>query len=1105
MGKNTMILLLLGVIYLKICLVASQNDESSLLALQANINSDILSRNWSPQTLFCTWIGVNCSRGDSRVRGLDLSSMGLNGTIPAIIGKLSFLTVLNMTNNSIHGVIPPEIGNLRQLRSLDLSMNRLTDHIPESLGWLRNLESLSLSYNQLKGDIPTSLSACVELQIFDLSHNNLTGNIPVGFGNFSQLQKFILWKNELTGELPSTIFNISSVLTIDVSENQMFGKLPQDICSHPASKLEELWLYSNQFDGPILPNLNRCRSIKILSVSRNNFTGNIPPGFSNLTTIQNVGLGRNAFSGTIPSSIGNLPNLGVFDIAENNFHGTIPSEIGNLPNLTWFNVKSNSLTGEVPQSIFNLSTLIVLTLSMNNFSGSLPTSIGTMLPNIRDFILTGNRFNGTIPSSISNLSKLEILDLSNNSFTGQIPITIGKMSSLQRLTLSNNFFANNVSKPEQDFLSSLSNSKSLTTINIDSNPISGVLPKSIGLGNMTLSLEQFTAHSCGFVGRLPDEIGNLTKLVSLNLGYNDLTGSVPTVLGSLKNMQKLDLYGNNLQGALEVLCNLEKLFSVDLRENRYVGRIPGCLGSLSMLTEINLAFNEFNSSIPSSLWSKEWIQKMNLSNNFLDGSLPLEFGSTKTLRELDLSGNQISGEIPSTISELQSLIHLSLSDNKMDGPIDESLSDLKDLQYLDLSQNRFSGLIPESLEELAYLTYFNVSFNELSGKIPDEGPFENFTAEMFMGNKGLCGAPRFKVEACKISRRTHSSKTKHLKYILPPIGAGLSGALLLFLILKRRSKKLSPSLSSSASPLGRTDDKLSYHEILYATRNLHEENLVGKGSYGSVYRGDFPDLKAVAIKVFNLDVQGAMKSFDKECQMMHNIRHRNLVKVISSCSGVDFKALVMEYMPKGNLEKWLYSAESSLNISERFRIMVDVASGIAHLHDGLIPPIVHCDLKLNNILLDKDMVAHVADFGIAKLLTQEQRMRQTRTLGMIGYMAPEYGSDGLISTMVDVYSYGILVMEILTRRRPTDEMFSGELTMRRWVSESFPSSVMQIVDQELLRMSDESVRARHERCLTSAMELAVECTTDLAEERPNMKYVAVRINEIKLKLLKSQN
>ncbi|KAL8506431.1 hypothetical protein ACS0TY_017351 [Phlomoides rotata] len=1102
MGKNTMILLLLGVIYLKICLVASQNDESSLLALQANINSDILSRNWSPQTLFCTWIGVNCSRGDSRVRGLDLSSMGLNGTIPAIIANLSFLTVLNMRNNSINGLIPREIGNLTQLSSLDLSMNRLTDHIPESLGLLRNLQSLNLSYNQLKGDIPTSLSACVELQIFDLSHNNLTGTIPVGFGNFSQLQKFILWKNELTGELPSTIFNISFVLTIDVSVNQMFGKLPQDICSHPASKLEELWLYSNQFDGPILPNLNRCRSIKILSVSRNNFTGNIPPRFSNLTTIQKVSLGRNAFTGTIPPSIGNLPNLAVFDISENNFHGTIPSEIGNLQNLTWFNVESNSLTGEVPQSIFNISTLIDLILSMNNFSGSLPTSIGTMLPNIRNFILTRNRFNGTIPSSISNLSKLEILDLSNNSFTGQIPITLGNMSSLQRLTLSNNFFANNVSKPEQDFLSSLSNSKSLTTINIDSNPISGVLPKSIGLGNMTLSLEQFTAHSCEFVGRLPDEIGNLTKLVSLNLGYNELTGSVPTVLGSLKNLQKLDLYGNKLQGAVEFLCYLENLFSVDLRENRFVGRIPGCLGSLSMLREISMAFNEFNSSIPSSLWSNERIQKMNLSNNFLDGSLPLEFGSTKTLTELDLSGNKISGEIPSTISKLQSLIHLSLSNNKMDGPIDESLSDLKDLQYLDLSQNRFSSLIPESLEELTSLNYFNVSFNELSGKIPDEGPFGNFTDEMFAGNKHLCGAPRFKVEACKMSKRR---KSKHLKYILPPIAAGLLGALLLFFILKRWSKKLSPSLSLSASPLRRMDDKLSYHEILYATRNLHEENLVGKGSYGSVYRGDLPDSKAVAIKVFNLDMQGAMKSFDKECQMMHTIRHRNLVKVISSCSRLDFKALVMEYMPKGNLEKWLYSAESSLNISERFRIMVDVASGITHLHDGLIPPIAHCDLKPNNILLDDDMVAHVGDFGIAKLLTQEQRMQQTRTLGTIGYMAPEYGSDGLISTMVDVYSYGILVMEILTGRRPTDEMFSGELTMRRWVSESFPSSVMQIVDQELLRMSDESVRARHERWLASAMELAVECTTDLAEERPNMKYVAVRINEIKLKLLKIQS
>ncbi|XP_040363304.1 receptor kinase-like protein Xa21 [Rosa chinensis] len=182
--------------------------------------------------------------------------------------------------------------------------------------------------------------------------------------------------------------------------------------------------------------------------------------------------------------------------------------------------------------------------------------------------------------------------------------------------------------------------------------------------------------------------------------------------------------------------------------------------------------------------------------------------------------------------------------------------------------------------------------------------------------------------------------------------------------------------------------RVSYQELLTVTNGLNESNLLGSGGFGSVYKGTLSDGINVVIKVFNLQLEGAFTSFDTECEMLRNIRHRNLIKIISCCSQIDFKAVVLDYMPNGSLEKWLYAQNFSLNILQRLSIMIDVASALEYLHHGTEIPIVHCDLKPNNILLDADMVGHVADFGIASLLGKGDSMTQTMTLATIGYMAP---------------------------------------------------------------------------------------------------------------------
>ncbi|XP_022876867.1 probable LRR receptor-like serine/threonine-protein kinase At3g47570 [Olea europaea var. sylvestris] len=363
------------------------------------------------------------------------------------------------------------------------------------------------------------------------------------------------------------------------------------------------------------------------------------------------------------------------------------------------------------------------------------------------------------------------------------------------------------------------------------------------------------------------------------------------------------------------------------------------------------------------------------------------------------------------------------------------------------------------MEKLEYLVYFNVSFNELTGKIPNGGPFKNFTSSFFTGNGELCGASQFKVQSCKGDTTRLSSNTKFLKYILPSIAVVLSLAITMVYLIRRHNRN-TLFLAQSTPPV--TVKRISYYEVLNATNKFGEESLIGKGSIGSVYKGMFSDGMIAAIKVFNLDLEGINQTFYIECQMMCNIRLRNLVKEISSCSNLDLKALVLEYMHNGNLTKWLSSINYFLNLAQRLEIMIDVAFALEYLHYGHYSSIVHY-------------------FGIAKLFTKDQRITITKTLGTIGYMAPanliprsnvvEYGSAGLVSTMADVYSYGIMLMETFTKKKPTDDMF--------------------IVDVDLVNAVEDNIRAK-ESCFTLIMELALECMTDLPEERLNAKDVLAR-------------
>eukprot|EP00253_Pinus_taeda_P024405 PITA_24405 len=885
-----------------------------------------------------------------------------------------------------------------------------------------------------------------------------------------------------------------------------------------------LRLSRNQLQGSIPPTLANCRSLRNLTLSYNNLTGNIPPQLCLLPILTTMYLGNNSLTGTIPGCLGNISSLQYLYLG-NNLHGSVPSELGMLSQLIVLSLFGNHLTGRIPSSLSNCTNLEVLDITANQLVGHIPSDLCTKkTTQLMHLYLSANQLSGSVPSSLFNCTKLQEIELAVNQLSGIVPMELGKLTHLQVLYLGGNYFisGNTMRCP---ILTALSNCSDLQVVGLSGNNFTGQLPFSIG--HLSTKLYSLNLGSNELAGEIPPAIGNLSSLTFLSLegnylkgsipssvimlqklerlymDSNNLQGNIPIEIGQLKRLGLLYLSGNNLSGKIpDFVANLQPLRYLDLSHNQLSGDINANLGKCVNLLLLDLSYNKFSGHIPQELAGLANLAfYFNLSNNLLSGHVPLELGKFDMLQAIDISANQITGYIPSIVGSWKEVAYLNLSYNALEGPIPVSISELLSLQDLDLSSNNLSGGIPISLANLTMLHHLNFSFNKLSGEVPKEGVFKNIGATTFMGNLGLCG-PWVNLPPCYAHK--HKSVLNLKRVIILVVVVAIVVLCLFLAILWRKNCRRNIQRETGPS-LNVGHRRISYAELVIATNEFSDANLLGIGSFGKVYKGILNDGTLVAVKLLNLQNEGAQKSFDRECKVLGRFRHRNLIRVITCYSDLQNKALIFPLMPKGSLEKWLYpddGEQSCLNLIQRLNIAIDIAQGMTYLHHHCFVQVIHCDLKPNNVLLGEDMTTYLIDFGIATICfanNEDGALTSTNALkGSIGYIPPESGVGGQVTTKGDVYSYGIVLLEMLTGKKPTHDMFVEGMNLQKWVGSSFPSQVQEVVDMGLLTRTSRCIEEDKDlNCLSALINVGLLCTNESPQGRPTMMGILGTLQNIK--------
>lgn len=821
--------------------------------------------------------------------------------------------------------------------------------------------------------------------------------------------------------------------------------------------------------------------VEFIDLSRLSLRGNLTL-LSELKALKWLDLSYNNFRGPIPSSFGNLSELEFLDLSSNKLENSIPPEFGKLRNIKSLNLSNNLLTGSIPDEFQRLKKLHDLQISGNRLNGSIPFWVGN-LTNLRVLTAYENELSGKIPENLGSFSQLQLLNLHSNQLEGSIPKSIFSVGKLETLVLTQNKLTGTI--PE-----SVGNCKGLSNIRIGDNFFIGSLPKSIG--NIS-GLTYFEADFNNLSGEIISEFSLCSNLTLLNLASNGFTGTIPDELGNLTNLQELIVSGNSL-----------------------FGEIPKSVLKCKNLNKLDLSSNRFNGSIPGDICNASRLQYMLLGENFIRGELPHEIGDCTKMLELQMGSNYLTGAIPPEIGRIKNLqIALNLSFNHLHGPLPSELGKLDKLVSLDVSNNQLSGFIPSALKGMLSLIEVNFSNNMLIGPIPIFVPFQKSSNTSFLGNKGLCGEPLS--SSCRnlndSANRSYHHKVSY-RIILAVIGSGLAvfmtvTVVVVLFMMREKEEKASktkgmveegankpPQILAGNVFVENLKQAIDFDAVVKAT--LKDSNKVNIGTFSTVYKGEMPSgliLSVKRLKSMDRTIIQHQNKMIRELERLSKLCHDNLMRLIGYVIYEDVLLLLHQYLPNGSLAQFLHESKEKseeLDWSTRLSIAIGVAEGLAFLHHVAI---IHLDISSCNVLLDAGFKPLVGEIEISKLLDPSRGTASISAVaGSFGYIPPEYAYTMQVTAPGNVYSYGVVLLEILTTRQPVDEAFGEGIDLVKWVhtAPSRGETPEQILDSKL---STVSFAWRKE--MLAALKVALLCTDSTPAKRPKMKKVVEMLQEIR--------
>ncbi|XP_057858716.2 probable LRR receptor-like serine/threonine-protein kinase At1g06840 isoform X10 [Cryptomeria japonica] len=566
-------------------------------------------------------------------------------------------------------------------------------------------------------------------------------------------------------------------------------------------------------------------------------------------------------------------------------------------------------------------------------------------------------------------------------------------------------------------------------------------------------------------------------------------------------------------------------------EVNWIGNNP-CQGwegvncSDNHVVDLNLSEKNLHGKLPAQIGLLSYLNSLNLTSNSIEGNIPTEIANLTNLHNLSFRYNLLTGGFPQVILKLRKLVVLRLDNTRLSGPIPSDIQQLSSLEYLYLGNCSFSGRIPTEIEKLYNLKVLSIWGNFINTTIPVELSKLTNLEILFAGNcldsdldshakclgSSSCVSFYSQPENAQSGYRLQHHKQKHTRIVL---GASISGILLLvilvvtFYVLKRKIKQAGNSqllpvgTQSSTDTLGSDNiepwevpngmRRFSLNEIVKATEGFSKTNEIGFGGFGRVYKGYLDNGCMVAIKRASPSSFQGHKEFQNEIVILSRLHHRCLVKLEGFCEEGMEQILVYEFMKNGNLNNLISNKQlqESLSWDKRIEIAIAIAQGLDYLHSNIDPPIIHRDVKPSNILLDEHFSAKLSDFGISRTTPDIINTHiSTAPAGTMGYVDPQYFLRRHLAPSSDVYSYGVVLLELITGQKAIDHDRLEEFNLVEWVKIKFQEDNLEsIIDRHLLHGNPLQE-------FLPVIKLALKCTTFDRVGRPSMKDVVQILNPL---------